>query len=330
MVLCRLGTGKSLHFPFILSPRDFMPIPDYQTLLLPLLNLAADEQEHAFRDALESLALEFKLTPAEQMELLPSGAQTVFSNRVGWARSYLKQAGLLHTPRRGFFALTQRGRQMLQHKPKRLQVSDLKQFAEFQAFRARKRPKALETLKATDFAPDLMLDNTPEDIMASAYRITQQNLAQEVLSLIKELPPTFFEKLVIDLLVKMGYGGNRQDAGRAIGKTGDGGIDGFINEDRLGLDVIYVQAKRWDTTVGRPEIQKFAGALQGQKGRKGIFITTSTFSREAKEYAHSIEIRLILIDGKRLAELMVEHNIGVTVLGLYEVKKIDLDYFEGI
>ncbi len=306
-----------------------MPIPDYQTLLLPLLQLAADKQEHAFRDAIEHLALAFKLTPAEQMELLPSGAQTVFSNRVGWARSYLKQAGLLQTPRRGFFALTQRGQHLLHRQPNRLTISDLNQFAEFQAFRTRKKSKALEALKATDFAPDLMLDNTPEDIMASAYRIMQQNLAQEVLGMIKQLPPTFFEKLVIDLLVKMGYGGNRQDAARAIGKSGDGGIDGFINEDRLGLDVIYVQAKRWDTTVGRPEIQKFAGALQGQKGRKGIFITTSTFSREAKEYASSIELRLILIDGERLAALMVEHNIGVTVLGTYEVKKLDLDYFEG-
>ncbi len=307
-----------------------MPIPDYQTLMLPVLQLASDGQEHKFRDAVEQLSLYFQISDAEQMEMLPSGTQSVFGNRVGWARSYLKQAGLLTTPRRGYFAITERGRQVLKTNPPKLTAALLGQYPEFQAFKTRRRPKADAADRMAEFSPDFMLDNTPEDILASAYRLLRQNLEQEVLDTIKELPPTFFEKLVIDLLVKMGYGGNRQDAGRAIGKSGDGGIDGFINEDRLGLDVIYIQAKRWETNVGRPEIQKFAGALQGQKARKGIFITTSGFTREARDYASAIETRIILVDGERLATLMVEHNIGVSLMGVYEVKKIDLDYFEGI
>ena len=307
-----------------------MPIPDYQTLMLPVLQLASDGQEHKFRDAVEQLSLYFQISDAEQMEMLPSGTQSVFGNRVGWARSYLKQAGLLTTPRRGYFAITERGRQVLKTNPPKLTAALLGQYPEFQAFKTRRRPKADAADRMAEFSPDFMLDNTPEDILASAYRLLRQNLEQEVLDTIKELPPTFFEKLVIDLLVKMGYGGNRQDAGRAIGKSGDGGIDGFINEDRLGLDVIYIQAKRWETNVGRPEIQKFAGALQGQKARKGIFITTSGFTREARDYASAIETRIILVDGERLAALMVEHNIGVSLMGVYEVKKIDLDYFEGI
>ncbi len=307
-----------------------MPIPDYQTLMLPVLQLASDGQEHKFRDAVEQLSLYFQISDAEQMEMLPSGTQSVFGNRVGWARSYLKQAGLLTTPRRGYFAITERGRQVLKTNPPKLTAALLGQYPEFQAFKTRRRPKADAADRMAEFSPDFMLDNTPEDILASAYRLLRQNLEQEVLDTIKELPPTFFEKLVIDLLVKMGYGGNRQDAGRAIGKSGDGGIDGFINEDRLGLDVIYIQAKRWETNVGRPEIQKFAGALQGQKARKGIFITTAGFTREARDYASAIETRIILVDGERLATLMVEHNIGVSLMGVYEVKKIDLDYFEGI
>ena len=307
-----------------------MPIPDYQTLMLPVLQLASDGQEHKFRDAVEQLSLYFQISDAEQMEMLPSGTQSVFGNRVGWARSYLKQAGLLTTPRRGYFAITERGRQVLKTNPPKLTAALLGQYPEFQAFKTRRRPKADAADRMAEFSPDFMLDNTPEDILASAYRLLRQNLEQEVLDTIKELPPTFFEKLVIDLLVKMGYGGNRQDAGRAIGKSGDGGIDGFINEDRLGLDVIYIQAKRWETNVGRPEIQKFAGALQGQKAHKGIFITTSGFTREARDYASAIETRIILVDGERLATLMVEHNIGVSLMGVYEVKKIDLDYFEGI
>ena len=305
-----------------------MSIPSYQALLFPVLRLAAQGGEHKFSTTVESLADEFQLSASERTELLASGAQTVFSNRVGWARTYLKQAGLLDSPRRGYFTISKRGLAFFNTHPAEISLQSLQQFNEFKAFTKRKRTKKAEVNIAA-FAPDFMAEDTPEDILAAAHQLLMRNLQQEVLSTVKEMPPTFFENLVIDLLVKMGYGGNRQDAGRAIGKSGDGGIDGFIKQDRLGLDVIYLQAKRWETPVGRPELQKFAGALQGQKAHKGIFITTSTFTREAKDYAQHLETKLILIDGQQLAELMVEYNVGVVASGCYEVKKLDLDYFEG-
>ena len=172
-------------------------------------------------------------------------------------------------------------------------------------------------------------DLTPEDALAAAYQKLRKSLEADLLDQVKSSSPAFFERLVIDLLVSMGYGGSRRDAGRAIGKSGDGGIDGIIKEDKLGLDAIYIQAKRWEGTVGRPEIQKFAGALQGQRATKGVFITTSNFSREAEEYANIINTKIILVDGERLATLMVDHNVGVSMLGVYELKKVDSDYFEG-
>lgn len=302
-----------------------MAIPDYQTLMLPVLKLAADGTEHKFRDAVDKLADEFSLTDEERNELLPSGSQAVFTNRVGWARSYLKQAGLLASPRRGYFTITEQGKSLLAEMPEKVNVSVLERYPAFREFRARRREKSNDSEAQTIEATVSM--DTPEDSLASAYRTLRRNLEQELLDAVTESSPTFFERLVVDLLVKMGYGGNRQDAGRALGKTGDGGIDGIINEDRLGLDVIYIQAKKWDATVGRPEIQKFAGALQGQRARKGVFITTSNFSKEAAEYASAIDSRIILIDGNELATLMAEHNLGVSVVGQYEVKKLDTDYF---
>ena len=306
-----------------------MPLPDYQTLMRPLLQLAADGQEHKLRDTVCTLADQYGLTEAERSAILPSGTQSVFGNRVGWARSYLKQAGMLHSPRRGYFVITERGQQLLKANPVSICIATLEAFPEFQDFKSRRRPTKTDNGRILDMDADVIFDDTPEDILASAYRLISRNLEQDVLETVKEASPTFFEKLVVDLLVKMGYGGNRQDAGRAIGKSGDGGIDGIINEDRLGLEVIYLQAKRWEATVGRPDIQKFAGALQGQRAKKGVFITTSGFSREAKEYASFIDTRIILIDGEKLAALMVEYNVGVSVVEQYEVKKVDTDYFEG-
>ncbi|RMH34265.1 MAG: restriction endonuclease [Nitrospirae bacterium] len=301
-----------------------MPIPDYQTLMMPLLRLAADRREHQVREAVEHLADAFSLTKEERNEMLPSGTQPLFANRVGWARTYLKQAGLLETPRRGTFRITDRGLALLQEHPDRIDVKLLERYPEFLAFRNRRR-----VTNADASISEGETRETPEDTLAAAYRQLRTDLEADLLDQVKASSPSFFEKLVIDLLVAMGYGGNRQDAGRAIGQSGDGGIDGMINEDRLGLDVIYVQAKRWDSTVGRPEIQKFAGALQGQRARKGVFITTSNFSQEALDYATRIDSRIILIDGARLAKLMVDHNVGVSVVGAYEVKKIDSDYFTG-
>jgi restriction system protein len=304
-----------------------MAIPDYQTLMLPVLRLASDGEEHKVSQAVEKIADEFALTSEERTELLPSGSQAVFNNRVGWARSYLKQAGLLASPKRGFFTITQNGIDLLAKDPVKVDVSVLEQYPEFIEFRNRKKDKSdAESQTESSYEPES--NQTPEDALASAYNTLRKSLESEILSAVKEASPTFFERLVVDLLVKMGYGGNRQDAGKALGKSGDGGIDGIINEDRLGLDVIYIQAKRWEGTVGRPEIQKFAGALQGKRARKGVFITTSSFTKEAEEYVSLIESKIILINGEYLSRLMTEHDVGVSVIGQYEVKKIDSDYFD--
>lgn len=295
--------------------------------MLPILRLASDGQEHRFRDVVEKLATEFAISDEERAQLLPSGTAPFFDNRVSWARTYLKQAGLLRSAKRGTFQTTERGRQLLAKNPKPIGVELLDQYEEFRAFRSGRRERT-ET-NVSPQKPEPITDQTPEDALAAAYVKLRKNLEAELLEQVKTASPAFFERLVIDLLVSMGYGGSRQDAGRAIGRSGDGGIDGIIKEDRLGLDVIYVQAKRWDATVGRPEIQKFAGALQGQRANKGVFITTSEFSREAEEYANVISSKIILIDGESLAALMVDHNVGVAPVGVYELKRIDSDYFEG-
>ncbi len=305
-----------------------MTIPDYQTLMLPVLKLASDGNEHKFSKAVEELADQFNLSTEERNELLPSGSQAVFNNRVGWARSYLKQAGLLTSPKRGFFTITQQGNELLATNPSRIDASTLEQFPEFIEFKNRKKEKGEEDQTELLQTSEQESTLTPEDSLASAYNKLRSALESEILVAVKESSPSFFERVVVDLLVKMGYGGNRQDAGRALGKSGDGGIDGIINEDRLGLDVIYIQAKRWEGVVGRPEIQKFAGALQGQRARKGVFITTSSFTKEAREYASVIETKIILIDGEHFSKLMAEHNIGVSTVGQYEVKKLDSDYFD--
>ncbi len=307
-----------------------MPIPDYQTLMLPLLRLAGDCTEHRFREAIEALALEFKLSDAERAELLPSGSQPVFDNRVGWAKTYLKQAGLLSFPKRGSFHITDEGSALLASKPASIGLEALEKYEQFKMFRSRHR----ETTDDASESPQKSFvasesSASPEDQLASAYQRLRQSLESELLEHVKSASPAFFERVVIDLLVKMGYGGSRRDAGRAIGKSGDGGIDGIIKEDKLGLDVIYIQAKRWEGTVGRPEIQKFAGALQGHRANKGVFITTSSYTRDALEYSRMINTKIILMDGIELTGLMIDHNVGISSVGVYEVKKVDTDYFEG-
>ncbi|MDZ7372048.1 MAG: restriction endonuclease [candidate division KSB1 bacterium] len=298
-----------------------MPIPDYQSIMLPLLRFAGDGQEHSLRETIEALADEFRLTDEERSRLLPSGQRAFFDNRVGWARTYLKKAGLLETTRRGYYRITERGKQVLRQKPAKIDTAFLLQFQEFGEF--------LKTNRIGSNEPQGKQEETqtPEEMIETAYQKLRQDLAAELLQLIKERPPAFFERLVIDLLVRMGYGGTRKDAGEAIGRTGDGGIDGIIKEDRLGLDIVYVQAKRWESAVGRPEIQKFAGALQGQRARKGIFITTSSFTQDALDYVARIDSKIVLIDGNMLAQLMIDHNVGVTTAASYELKRIDSDYF---
>jgi len=300
-----------------------MAIPDYQSIMLPLLEFAGDQEEHSLRQAIDSLAQEFQLSYEERKQLLPSGQQEVFNNRVAWARTYLKKAGLLDSTRRGYFRITNRGVSVLTKNPPKINVHFLEQFEEFRHFRSLRHKK--EEKEQGQEAE--IQETTPEEALETAYQSLRVDLGNDLLQQIKSSSPSLFEKIVIELLVKMGYGGSRQDAGRAIGKSGDEGIDGIIKEDRLGLDIIYIQAKRWENTVGRPEIQKFAGALQGQRARKGIFITTASFSREAVDYASRIENKIVLIDGERLAQLMIDHNLGVSPMATYEVKRIDSDYF---
>lgn len=298
-----------------------MAIPDYQTCMLPLLRFYSDGQEHNFREAVEALAKDFKLSDIEKREMLPSGQQEIFNNRIGWARTYLKKAGLIDSPKRGLNKITARGLEVLKQNPPKIDVHFLSQFKEFQEFRALRRNKGNEQSE-----PE-MNDKTPEEFLESAYQSIRNDLALDLLQLLKTCSPSFFERLVVEVIVKMGYGGTRQDAGKAIGRSGDGGIDGIIKEDKLGLDAIYIQAKRWENTVGRPDIQKFVGALTGLRARKGLFITTSNFSSEAEDYVSRIDARVVLINGKTLAQLMIEHNVGVSTVNIYEVKKVDSDYF---
>ncbi len=296
-----------------------MSIPDFQTIMLPLLELAGDSKEHKLSDAIEHLANHFNLTDAERRELLPSGKQARFDNRVGWSRLHLKGAKLLAQTSRGKFQITQRGLDVLAQKPSLIDVKFLKQFPEY-----------LDFIGAKSNSPEVLPtpEQTPDELMDSAYQELRQNLAQELLERIKTSSPDFFERLVIELLVKMGYGGSLVDAGMAIGKSGDEGIDGIIKEDRLGLDVIYVQAKRWNNTVGRPEIQQFVGALAGKGAQKGIFITTSKFSEQAKSYLPA-NVKVVLIDGQQLADYAIEVNLGVSVVSEYQIKRLDFDYFDG-
>lgn len=301
-----------------------MAIPDYQTLMLPLLKALVDKQECSLRDVVALLANEFGLSEDERTRLLPSGGQPVMANRVAWAKTYLKKAGLVDQPKRGYVQLTTRGEQVVKSAPARIDIKFLEQFSEFVAFRDNQETS--EPTQQTIPVPAVQ-NETPEELIEGGARAIRKALAEEILQRIKGCPPSFFERLVVELLVKMGYGGTRQDAGRAIGRSGDEGIDGVIHEDRLGLDVIYLQAKRWEGVVGRPEIQKFVGALQGQRAKKGVFITTSDFTKEAVEYVRNIDNKVVLINGALLANLMIDHNVGVSLAATYEIKKIDSDYF---
>jgi restriction system protein len=301
-----------------------MAIPDFQFLMLPTLKLAGDQKEHSLRETIETLAKQFNLTEQERMELLPSGRQSRFDNRVGWATTHMRKAGLLSKSERGKFVITSRGIDVLRNPPTLINIKFLNQYEEFIQFRAHQEKDNSHVDSESEST------QTPEEAMDLAYQSLRQDLSEEILAAIKKSSSSFFERLVIDVLVKMGYGGTRQDAGKAIGKSGDEGIDGIINEDRLGLDVIYIQAKKWDkeNPVSRPEIQKFAGALLGQKAKEGISITTSCFTKEARDFASRIESKIILIDGVTFSQLMIDYNVGVNLVAAYELKRLDSDYFE--
>jgi len=303
-----------------------MPIPDFQTVMLPLLKMASDGKEQQIRDAINNLAVQFGLNEAERKELLPSGVDRIFDNRIGWARTYLKKAGLIDYPKRGSFQITERGQKILTQGPPKITIAVLKQFPEFVQFNTAK--KSVVDGSATELDGAENSNETPEETLAAGYMNLRKQIESELLARVKACPPDFFERLVVTLLTTMGYGGSLADAGRAIGKSGDGGVDGLIKEDKLGLDLLYIQAKRWDdTTVGSPEIQKFVGALYGKKAKKEIFITTSTFSKAAVEYATGLDSKIILIDGAQLAELMFDYGVGVSTVNSYAVKRIDSDFF---
>lgn len=287
-------------------------------MMLPLLQFSADGSEQTLANARTPLAQQFGLTDDERAELLPSGQQSRFNNRVAWAKVYLERAGLFEKTRRGFFKITSRGLEVLANAPDRVDIAFLRRFAEFDTFRTK------QTEKSESAGTE---DETPEETLQAAFATIRDSLRTELLALVKSMSPTFFEHLVLDLLLKMGYGGSRDDSGFMTNPGADEGIDGIVNEDQLGLDVIYLQAKRWENTVGRPEIQRFVGALHGRRAKKGVFLTTSTFSPDARDYVATIDPKVVLIDGLKLAQLMIEFNVGVSRSQVYEIKRIDSDYF---
>jgi restriction system protein len=307
-----------------------MSIPDYQALMLPLLKRAAFEQVRLL-DAEKQLGDEFGLTTEERAQLLPSGKQRVLHNRAHWAKFYLMKAGLVSFPSRGTFMATDAGRALIEQDPSQIDVELLRQYPSFEEFyrgdHATDQPPSV-----TGATPSILPSpqpSTPEEQIEKAALTIQSALRTELLQRIGQNTPTFFEELIVELLVKMGYGGSRPDAAAQLGRSGDGGVDGVINEDRLGLDRVYVQAKRYAETnsVGRPDVQKFVGSLVGMGATKGVFVTTSKFSGEAAEYARHLTQRVILIDGQKLTELMIEHNVGVRLSRAVEFKQIDENFF---
>ena len=302
--------------------REALAVPKYHEFMLPMLKELKEGSSKSMQEIRDSLADHFNLSEEDQKELLPSGNQSIFDNRVGWARTYLKKAGLVDSPKRSFVVITDRGREVLAENPDEITSNYLKKFDEFLEFQNLSNKKEEEAEEVTS-------EQTPSEQFESAYKKLKSGLKTELLDTIMDCSPFFFERLVVDLLINLGYGGSKKEAGEAFATTGDEGIDGIIKEDKLGLDLIYIQAKRWkkDSCVGRPEIQKFAGALQGKRAKKGIFITTSYYSNEAREFVKNLDSKIILIDGDSLSEYMIESNTGVSVESKYELKKIVSDYF---
>ena len=298
-----------------------MEIPSFEDFMMPLLKLSSDKKDHTLQEAYSILAKQLNLTSQQMQEMLPSGTQLTYQNRIGWAKSHLIKAGLLSSENRGHFIITDLGEKELALKKESLDYHYLLKYPGLNEWYKKSNSKNNANNKE-----ELQL-KTPIELVENGIEELNRDLAQELLKQIMSCSPSFFERLVIELLVKMGYGGSRKEAGSVIGKVGDGGIDGIIKEDKLGLDTIYIQAKRWDGSVSRPEIQKFVGALQGNRAKKGIFITTSRYSKDASEYVNNIDNKVILIDGEMLARLMIEHDVGVNEINVYKIRRIDNDYF---
>ena len=297
-----------------------MAIPKFRYIILPFLRQLSDEKEHTLKEIEGALSAEFKLTEDELVQRTPSGRMSIFSNRTGWAKTYLKKAGLVDAPKKSYVKITKQGLKALSQKPEVIDTHFLDQFSSFREFQYGSEDQV--TQEKEDVS-----ENTPEESLESSYQRILKDLEADLLSNLMNGSPAFFEQVVVDLLIGMGYGGSRKDAGQALGKTGDEGIDGIIKEDKLGLDLIYLQAKRWKGTVGRPDVQGFVGALTGKFAKKGIYITTSNFTQEALDYVKKLDCRVILVDGSELVRLMIEHDIGVSILATYQIKKVDSDYF---
>jgi restriction system protein len=304
-----------------------MAMPTFQEVMLPIMKFAEGVEYKSVKECVEHIEQLYNLTDEEKRERIPSGKQRVIYNRITWAISHMRKAGLVVShEKRGFFSLTETGKNVLTNNPKRVDMKNLREFPSYREFRGRKNnisemvlPENLENI-----------DKTPDEIIGTLSSQLDLQLADDLLEAIYNNTPTFFESLVVDLLLKMGYG-NLEDSGKVTKKSGDGGIDGVIKQDELGLDMIYIQAKRWDknSTVSRPDIQKFAGALLGEGATKGVFITTANFAKPAVEYAKSVpNAKIILIDGLTLAKLMIKHDLGVSTSSIIRIKKVDSGYFE--
>ena len=306
-----------------------MLIPDYQSLMLPVLE-ASSKKEVRIGSVVEQLADQLNLTPEERGELLPSGKQTVFSNRVHWAKSYLSKAQLVELTRRGHFKITSRGQSVIASSPPNIDSKFLMQFDEFRQFRERSTGTEEEGSHAGIASPEDH-KQTPDETMRMAHRQIESALGQDLLDRVRNAPPEFFERLIVNLLLSMGYGGSRADkAGRTLGRSGDDGVDGVIDQDALGLDRVYIQAKRYGAgnNIGSGAIRDFFGSLDRHKATKGLFVTTSTFSPSARETAEFLSKRIVLIDGDQLAALMVQQNTGCRIEDTLHIKKIDEEFFE--
>jgi len=304
-----------------------MPVPDFQSLFVPLLRITSDGQAHRNAALRGPIGQSLQLTEADLAEKLASGGQTRFVNRLAWAIVHLAKAGAIERVQRGVVRITDRGRDLLHRNPERITMKDLLLFPEYRAFRNLDAADG-DSSRVCQSESEVPTDKTPEEKLAESYTILRDALSADLLDVISKTSPAFFEKLVVDLLVGMGYGGSVEDAGKAVGGAGDDGIDGIIKEDKLGLDVVYIQAKRWTSNVGRPVVQSFVGSLEGHRARKGVLITTSDFSQDAQEYVRRIDKKIVLVSGRQLAQLMIDHNIGVTHERTYVIRRIDHDYFE--
>lgn len=307
-----------------------MPIPTYEELMLPLLSLLADGKQHQFANLVPTLETRFDLSESERTELLPSGRVSKFRSRLHWAATYMAASGLVDRPQRGWLQVTPRGIAVLNEKPTKIDNSFLNRYPEFRAFRERSRKKPKDSAAGSDTTALWPTDSqlSPEEALETSYLAIRQQLAEELLTKLQEGSPQFFEKVVVDLLVAMGYGGSKPSVAKAVGRSGDEGIDGVINEDKLGLDVVYIQAKRWSSSVGSPVVHQFTGSLEGKKANKGVLITTSTFTKEARDFVNLIGKRVVLIDGETLADFMIDYDVGVTTASTFVVKRVDNDYFE--